>query len=67
MMDCNLRTHCDIVVKMIFFLAKGVTFFQRRKKNRQKAEVFDFSALRMIHDPQGMMWHYQFSLVMNRY
>ncbi|KAL8568514.1 hypothetical protein ACOMHN_065715 [Nucella lapillus] len=24
----------------------------RQKKNRQKAEVFDFSALRLIHDPQ---------------
>ena len=28
-------------------------FFQKRSKNRKKAEVFDFSALRMVHDPQG--------------
>ena len=27
--------------------------FQKRAKNRQKADMFYFSALRMIHDPQG--------------
>lgn len=34
-------------------LDRALQMAKKRKKNRQKAEVFDFSALRLIHDPQG--------------
>ncbi|KAL8604072.1 hypothetical protein ACOMHN_024897 [Nucella lapillus] len=33
-------------------LHKALQMAKKRKKNRQKAEVFDSSALRLIHDPQ---------------
>ncbi|KAK7097160.1 protein SDA1 homolog [Littorina saxatilis] len=34
-------------------LDRALLVAKKRKKNRQKTEVFDFSALRMVHDPQG--------------